>query len=47
MYAEAQRIIQVFDEARADTILRNYHSSGEQNYKHSPVEKSIFVEFGC
>ena len=39
--AEAQRIIQVFDEARADTTLRNYHSSGEQNYKHSSTQ--VFV----
>ena len=39
--AEAQRIIQVFDEARADTTLCDYHLSGAQKYKRSSTQ--VFI----
>ncbi len=39
--AEAQRIIQVFNEARADTELCDYHSAGAPKYKKSSTQ--VFV----
>lgn len=39
--SEAQRIIQVFDNARSDTTLNDYHISGDRRYKRSSTQ--VFI----